>query len=548
MRFLSLLQQPALLSTFVLFTTTTMSTARALSTSTPLPPLTTPHPTHHLPLAQKAMTFFDASPDPFHAVQTCIQTLQDAGYIPLDMERPFQEQLVKGGKYYFTKNQSTLVAFAVGEQFVPGKGGFKIIGGHTDSPNLKIKPRSKRTGMTASTGCIQLAAECYGGGLWHTWLDRDLGISGRVFVRNVGGEKGQEEEIVSRLVKMDRAVVRIPSLAIHLQTAKEREALNINKEDHLVPILSMAIEKALTKGSTTATTETAATPEDDGWTEHQEPILLEMLARELQVNVQDIVDFELNLFDVQKASLGGAFSEFVHSARLDNLASCFMAVEALVEYTTTTTTTTSSSPDHASPLSTDKDISLVALFDHEEVGSESTTGAGSPIIQEAVSRICEALLSTSASTSTPYDAKAITLAKSFVLSVDQAHAIHPNYSAKHEKGHAPKMNHGMVIKRNSNQRYATNAVTGLIVREIARKAGMKPMQEFVVRNDCGCGTTIGPIISSITGIRAIDLGCPQWSMHSIRETMGTCDFRHGLDLFCAFFKHFRQVDDCVSKH
>jgi aspartyl aminopeptidase len=502
------------------------------------------------------MTFFDASPDPFHAVQTCIHTLQSSGFIPLDMERPLRGQLTRGGKYYFTKNQSTLVAFAVGGEFVPGQGGgFKIIGGHTDSPNLKIKPRSKRSGMASSTGCVQIAVECYGGGLWHTWLDRDLGVSGRVFVRT---KVGEQEEIVSRLVKLDRAVVRIPSLAIHLQTAKEREALEINKEDHLVPILSMAVENALTKGTTT-TTSSPSGEEDthpDGWTEHQEPILLEMLARELQINVQDIVDFELNLFDVQKASLGGAFSEFVHSARLDNLASCFMAVEALVQYTSTSSED-QQTQEEKSLLQSDKDISLVALFDHEEVGSESTTGAGSPIIQEAVSRICEALLSeqdpststsTSTSTTTPSDAKAMTLAKSFVLSVDQAHAIHPNYSSKHEKGHAPKMNHGMVIKRNSNQRYATNAITGLIIREIARKAGMKPIQEFVVRNDCGCGTTIGPIISSTTGIRAIDLGCPQWSMHSIRETMGTCDFRHGLDLFCAFFKYFRQVDDGIPRH
>eukprot|EP00557_Chaetoceros_sp_GSL56_P000963 CAMPEP_0176501708 /NCGR_PEP_ID=MMETSP0200_2-20121128/14319_1 /TAXON_ID=947934 /ORGANISM="Chaetoceros sp., Strain GSL56" /LENGTH=492 /DNA_ID=CAMNT_0017900641 /DNA_START=490 /DNA_END=1968 /DNA_ORIENTATION=- len=492
------------------------------------------------------MTFFDASPDPFHAVQTCIQTLQSCGYTPLDMEQPLHTQLIKGGKYYFTKNQSTLVAFAVGEKFVPGgKGGFKIIGGHTDSPNLKIKPRSKRSAMVSSTGCVQIAVECYGGGLWHTWLDRDLGVSGRVFVKSSSPSEngGQEEIIVSKLVKLDRAVVRVPSLAIHLQTAKEREALEINKEDHLVPILSMVLEKALTKGTTIAPEEETEKQqqqpeEDDGWTEHQEPILLEMLANELQVNVKDIIDFELNLFDVQKASLGGAFSEFVHSARLDNLSSCFMAVEALVEHTS-----------QEGSLESDVDISLVALFDHEEVGSESTTGAGSPIIQEAVSRICQAFLSQEESSISPSDATAITLAKSFVLSVDQAHAIHPNYSSKHEKGHAPKMNHGMVIKRNSNQRYATNAVTGLIIREIAKKAGMKqPIQEFVVRNDCGCGTTIGPIISSTTGIRAIDLGCPQWSMHSIRETMGTCDFRHGVDLFCAFFQYFRQVDDGIPRN
>ena len=215
---------------------------------------------------------------------------------------------------------------------------------------------------------------------------------------------------------------------------------------------------------------------EDGWTEYQEPILLQMLAAELDVDSSNIIDFELNLFDVQKASLGGVYSEFVHSARLDNLASCFMMVEGLVEY---------SSKEGA--LESDEDISLVALFDHEEIGSESATGAGSPIMGEAVKRICSAFEEKDDSHN-HVCTYSKSIARSLVLSVDQAHAIHPNYASKHEKGHAPKMNDGMVIKRNSNQRYATTGVTGLIVREIARKAGMKPVQEFVVRNDCGCGS------------------------------------------------------------
>mmetsp|Transcript_6935 Transcript_6935/g.10400 ORF Transcript_6935/g.10400 Transcript_6935/m.10400 type:complete len:467 (-) Transcript_6935:68-1468(-) len=278
----------------------------------------------------------------------------------------------------------------------------------------------------------------------------------------------------------------------------------------------------------------ASKSEKDGWTEYQESILLQMLAAELDMASSNILDFELNLFDVQKASLGGAYSEFVHSARLDNLASCFMAVEGLVEY---------SSKEGA--LECDEDISLVALFDHEEIGSDSATGAGSPIMGEAVKRICSAFEDKDDSHN-HICTYSKSIAKSFVLSVDQAHAIHPNYAGKHEKGHAPKMNDGMVIKRNSNQRYATTGVTGLIVREIARKAGLKPVQEFVVRNDCGCGSTIGPIISSTTGMRAIDMGCPQLSMHSIRETMGTSDFTNGLDLFKAFFLHFRDVDDSIA--
>ena len=164
-------------------------------------------------------------------------------------------------------------------------------------------------------------------------------------------------------------------------------------------------------------------------------------------------------------------------------------------------------------------------------------GAAGPILGDAVQTITTAL-------NAPYD---LTIRKSFVLSSDQAHALHPNYASKHEKSHQPQMNAGMVIKRNSNQRYATNGVTGVLVREIARVAGLPPVQEFIVRQDCGCGSTIGPIISTATGIRAIDMGCPQLSMHSIRETMGVCDLTNGLNLFKAFFKHFREVDDAVEQ-
>ena len=409
-----------------------------------------------------------------------------------------------------------------------------VAGGHTDSPNLKLKPRSKRHG---GSGTVQLAVECYGGGLWHTWFDRDLGLSGRVMVRHA--ESGRIEQ---RLLKIDRAIVRIPNLAIHLQTAKEREAFAVNKEDHLQPILAMEVKKALSgngsggnggdDNSSDPNDENSkkAAVEKDGWVEYQETMLLDMIASELNIEKAVIADFELNLYDIQKASLGGARSEFIYSARLDNLASCFLALHGLVEHV------------DGSGLEKDEDISLIALFDHEEVGSSSITGAGSPIMGEAVQRISSAL---NAGEANP-DLYASALAKSFVLSVDQAHAVHPNYASKHEKGHMPKMNDGMVIKRNSNQRYATNGITGLIVRECARLAGLPAVQEFVVRNDCGCGSTIGPIISSATGIRAIDMGCPQLSMHSIREQMGVADLSHGLALFRSFFANFSDVDKSIS--
>lgn len=498
--------------------TTTWQWSSATSLRAAMPSLST-HCEDDLPLARDAMAFIDASPDPFHAVQSVVERLEEVGFVEWKDENVNGILLAPGGKYYFTRNKSTLVGFTVGEKYKPGKG-FKIIGSHTDSPNLKVKPHSKRTTAKngGAGGSIQLGVQCYGGGLWHTWFDRDLGISGRVFVNDE--EKGL---IRQQLVKIDRAILRIPNLAIHLQTTKEREAFEINKEDHLSPILAMAVEDSLNGGSSDEVTK-------DDWLKHQEPLLVQMLAAELNVKSEDIVDFELSLFDVQKASLGGLHSEFVHSARLDNLASCFLSLRGLIDHV------------KSGGVQNDEDISMIAMFDHEEVGSSSATGAGSPIVGEAVKRINHAL---GAGVDSPilYDRA---IQNSFVLSVDQAHAVHPNYASKHEKNHGPVMNGGMVIKRNVNQRYATTGVTGLFIRQLAKHAGLPPIQEFVVRNDCGCGSTIGPVISTATGIRAIDMGCPQLSMHSIRETMGVKDLTHGLALFKAFFSDFSKIDKKIE--
>jgi aspartyl aminopeptidase len=492
-------------------TTCRASTTRTSTSLRATMPSLSSHCEDDLPLAREAMAFIDASPDPFHVVKKAVEKLEEVGFV----EWSDDEEIENGGKYYFTRNKSTLVAFSIGQSFKPGNG-FKIIGSHTDSPNLKVKPHSKRTTTKngGASGAIQLGVECYGGGLWHTWFDRDLGISGRVFVNDE--EKGT---IRQELVKIDRPILRIPNLAIHLQTAKEREAFEVNKEDHLSPILAMAVKDSLSGGSTDDDSA------KDEWQKNQEPLLVHMLSAELGVALEDIVDFELNLFDVQTASLGGLHSEFVHSARLDNLASCFLSLRGLIDHV------------KSGGVQNDEDISMIAMFDHEEVGSSSATGAGSPIIGEAMKRINHAL---GAGVDPILYDRAIR--RSFVLSVDQAHAVHPNYASKHEKNHGPVMNGGMVIKRNANQRYATNGVTGLIIRQLAKHAGLPPIQEFVVRNDCGCGSTIGPVISTATGMRAIDMGCPQLSMHSIRETMGVKDFTHGLALFKTFFSDFSTID------
>jgi aspartyl aminopeptidase len=338
--------------------------------------------------------------------------------------------------------------------------------------------------------------------------------------------------VKQQFVKIDQPVARVSTLCIHLQTAEERRAFKINKEEHMTPILgTQPAASALAAGAKAQLTGSEE-GEEDAWAKEQEPLLMDLLASNLGIDKKDIADFELNLFDTQPASLGGIKNEFLNSARLDNQATCFVAMEALAQYV------------ENGGLGNDEDISLIALFDHEEIGSQSAQGAGSPVMVEAVRRISSAL------TDHPHaldpDVFSSTIRRSLVFSVDMAHAIHPNYSSKHEKNHSPKMNAGVVMKTNQNQRYATNGVTGFIVRELTRKANITPVQEFVVRNDCPCGTTIGPIISAATGIRTVDAGMPQLSMHSCREVMGVADLTNCLDLFTAFFTHFREIDDALE--
>mmetsp|Transcript_2158 Transcript_2158/g.2929 ORF Transcript_2158/g.2929 Transcript_2158/m.2929 type:complete len:488 (-) Transcript_2158:27-1490(-) len=482
--------------------------------------------TPYIPFAEKACSYLSGSPDPYHAVLNNIHKIEAAGYTRLSKREPFASNIKAGGKYYYTVNKTALVAFSVGAKYKAGNG-FKIIGGHTDSPNLKVKPHSKRSG----SGCVMLGVECYGGGLWHTWFDRDLGISGRVLVRSTTqGEDGKTKEIIQqKLIKIDKPVARVSTLCIHLQSAEERRAFAVNKENHLSPILgTQSILQEGVESQINGNTEM----EDDFWKQGQEPLLLQKIAKDLAIEVKDIADFELNLFDTQPACLGGLESEFLYSARLDNLATCYVSIESLIAH---------SSSDL---MELDEDISLVCLFDHEEVGSSSAQGAGSPIMVEAIRRISTAL-SPEPGVLNP-DLYSETIRKSFLLSVDQAHAVHPNYSSKHEQNHLPLMNKGLVIKTNQNQRYATNTITAFIVREVCRKAKINPPQEFVVRNDCPCGSTIGPIVSALTGIRTVDAGMPQLSMHSCREVMGIVDLTNGHEFFQAFFKHFREIDDCLE--
>jgi len=460
--------------------------------------------------AQSFVQFVDASPTPFHVCKTAASKLEEAGFKRLSETDSWKSNgaLKQGGRYFYTRNSSTLVAFCVGGNFVAGNG-FKVVGAHTDSPVLKVKPNSYKRAHEY----LQVGVECYGGGLWHTWLDRDLGIAGRVIVYT------GKEKFSQRLVHIKQPILRVPSLAIHLQSGNERSALKLNKEDHLTPVLGQIAGELNAKNSV----------EDDDLDDRHPPALLRVLAQEIGCNPADIVDVELSLCDIQNGTLGGVNKEFVFTPRVDNQSHCFTGISSII--------------DHAcsGALAEDDAVSIVALFDHEEVGSNSNEGAGSPIMRDAIIRIsgCFAMAEDS-------ELFKIGLAKSLLFSCDAAHAIHPNYASKHERNHQPKIGKGTVIKTNQNQRYATNCVTGFVVRELCKRNKL-PFQEFVVRNDCPCGSTIGPILAHYVGIRTVDIGIPQLSMHSIRETCGVKDLFTNFQLLNSFFRDGLKVLSSISE-
>lgn len=331
--------------------------------------------------AQRFMHFLDSSPEPFHVVQNVLQRLHEKGFILLKEDEIWSEALQPGGKYVFIRGGSSLVAFTIGKDFHPETSIVKILGAHTDSPHLKIKPKSKRS---IQSGLVQLNVECYGGGLWHTWFDRDLSIAGRVILRTKA-EDPSKDQFFTKLVHIPQSILRIPNLCIHLRTPEEREAFKFNKEDHLPPILCGEVKRRLqstTSAESASNNNDGKTDDDtkDTWKNSHETLLLQFLATSLNIPVDDIMDFELSVYDTQPAQRSGLQSEFVCSARIDNLASCFVLTEAFID-------------EHSGPDSApDKDIDILALFDHEEVGSDSVVGAGSTLIHDSIARILNTLL------------------------------------------------------------------------------------------------------------------------------------------------------------
>ena len=419
------------------------------------------------------LEFIDNSPTPFHAVEEMKSKLIGQGHSELKESDAWD--LKSNGKYFITRNDSSLIAFIIGTK-TKDASGFKIIGAHTDSPNLKLKPNP----AYEKNGYMQLGVEVYGGVLLTTWTDRDLSLAGRVIIK---GKKGPQ----SKLVRFDEPLLRIPQLAIHLNRDVNEKGLTLNKQNHLPPIFSLAEKKGNTKA-----------------------LLEKRIAQKIKCKSTDILSMELSLYDTQSSAIGGKDGEFIFAGRLDNLASCHAALQALTESKTK-----------------DPMTRVIAFYDHEEVGSDSPQGAGSPFLKDILERL-------TFESDNPRETFFRSMANSFFISADMAHAVHPNYSEKHDARHMPVLNGGPVIKCNSNQRYATEGVSSAWFEMLCKKADI-PVQKFVVRSDLGCGSTIGPITAANLGIRTIDVGNPMLSMHSIREMAGAKDH---LPLIKAFKEYF----------
>lgn len=401
--------------------------------------------------------FLDASPSPWHVAETAATRLTAAGFADATADR--SGALAGTG---FVVRDGAIVAWRAGAN---RDSAFRIVGAHSDSPGLRIKPRPD----LAVLGWHQLGVEIYGGALLNSWLDRDLGIAGRLVTTDG-----------ARAVRIDEPVCRVPQLAIHLDRDVNERGLILDKQIHMTPV----------------------------WGTGDGASFGEWLAERVHVSLADVLAWDLCLYDVNRAAVLGGDRSLLASGRLDNQLSCWAAVNALA----------------AAPPSDAHQV--IALFDHEEVGSESTTGAAGPLLEHVLERL---VLATGAGRAEYLDA----LSRSRCVSSDNAHAVHPNYTERHDPGHRPLVNKGPAIKLNSNQRYATSSTTTAWMIAAFEAAGV-PHQHFVSRNNMPCGSTIGPITATRLGIDTVDIGVPQLSMHSARELCGVDDpgyLRRGLTAF-----------------
>ncbi len=403
------------------------------------------------------MDFLAMSPTPFHAVEQITYKLECAGYQRLFEADSWKLEASQG--YYVTRNDSSVIAFKLGKD--PVAKGINMLGAHTDSPCLKVKPQPDML----FNGYYQLGVEVYGGALLNPWFDRDLSLAGRV---NYLDEDG---DLCSTLVNFETPIAVIPSLAIHLDREANKNR-SINAQTDILPVLLKL-------------------PNSDS---EDKPSFHDILLQKIQdeTDAIEVLDFELSFYDVQEPAYIGLHQDFIASARLDNLLSCYTGLMALTE-------------------TENPGSKLLICTDHEEVGSVSTSGAHGTFLQSVLERIAGS-----------HENMGRMMDQSMMISADNAHALHPNFADRYDENHGPEINKGPVIKVNANQRYATNSHTSAIFRKLCKQADV-PVQSFVVRSDMGCGSTIGPMTASNLGVKTLDVGVPTFAMHSIRELAGRWD-------------------------
>ena len=473
--------------------------------------------------AHDFLDFVNSSPTPFHAVESAKKRLIAAGFNEIKERHDWASTCKPGGKYWLTRNGSTILAFAIGMKWRPGNP-IAMIGAHTDSPTLRIKPVSK----SQSEGYMQVGVETYGGGLWHSWFDRDLSVAGRAMVKTDDGK------FMQKLIKIEQPILRIPNLAIHLD---RQDPFTFSKETQLLPIAGMVAEE-LKKQLDAESISDAKDAEDSqmrfmplkALDERHHPYLVSLIASHAGVEPEELVDFEMILYDTQKACIGGLHDELLFGQRFDNLGMSFCSTMGLIK-----------SVESPSALKEESSIRLISLFDDEEVGSMTAQGAFSNLLPAIVRRLSVLPAGANGETEMLSTAYEQTVATSFLISADMAHAVNPNFSGKYEARHRPEMNKGTVIKINAQARYTTNSPGLSLIQEVARRRSV-PLQLFVVSNDSPCGSTIGPMLAAAMGTRTLDLGNPQLAMHSIRETAGTYDVEHAINLFESFFDHFSELE------
>lgn len=415
-------------------------------------------------IQKKLIRFLNDSPTPFHAVRVMAGLLESHGYRKLVEADKWR--LKKGGAYYVVKGGSSLIAFRLGTTDSPVDG-MKIVGAHTDSPALKIKPSP----LIAFKDYMKMGVEVYGGPILNTWFDRDLSIAGQVVYTD------NHQKIKTALVDFKRPVAVIPNLPIHL-SSKSGDKKKVNRQTELPPLF-FQLDPKKKKG--------AKTFSDILGAELKKQIPGDVFR---QINAADLI-----LYDTQKPSAVGYNREFLCGGRLDNLVSCFSGLQALLD-------------------SDGKKTTMLVCNDHEEVGSNTNTGAAGPFLKSVLERVLK--------TKEDYYRG---ISESILVSVDNAHGVHPNYPHRFDENHGPILNRGLVLKINANKRYATNAETSSFFSRVCQSAGV-PVQEFVNRSDLNCGSTIGPITSANLGIDTLDIGIPTFAMHSIRETCGSLDIRY----------------------